>query len=264
MQEMLYAVDSTWITLILFASMALALEVSYRFGRWRREEFPEAFRSHVSSIQSSILGILALMLGFTFSLALQRFDTRSMAVVEEANAIRDAYHTAILLPEPMRSEARALLRDYTDARLEAARYTTVQLNAQTETRAKAEAIQSTLWTVAERALEVERNARGTVQFVSSLSDVAEGFHWRKATLDRRVPEAVLFLLYITFVMAGATVGFAAGVAGHRPSIVSWVMVGLISILVYIILDLDRPRRGFIRVNHGPLHELRADLRADHP
>lgn len=260
--EFLYAADVGWITLILFASMAGAMEVSYRIGQWRRQEMPDAFKSHVSSIQSSILGVLALLLGFTFSLSLQRFDTRSIAVVEEANSIRTAYHETILLPDPMGEEARSLLVQYVDARVEASRFTTVHLREQSDRRAKAVKIQYALWDVAKRALEVDRNSRGVGAFVVTLSAMVDGYHRRIATLDRRVPEAVLFLLYITFVMAGAAVGFASGVSGHRPSIVSWIMVGLICVLVFIIMDLDRPRRGLIRVNHGQLHEVQAELHAD--
>jgi hypothetical protein len=257
--EFLYSVDVAWITLILFASMAAAMELSYRLGRGRRQEMPEAFKSHVSSIQSSILGVLALLLGFTFSLSLQRFDTRSSAVVDEANTIRTVYHESILLPDPLREEARGLLRDYVDARVGASRYTTVHLAAQAEMRAKAEKIQQVLWDVSQRALESDRNSRGVGQFISSLSAMVDGYHKRIATLERRVPEEVLLLLYVTFVMAGAAVGFASGVAGHRPSIVSWIMVGLICVLVFVIMDLDRPRRGLIRVNHGPLHEVHEEL-----
>ena len=70
---------------------------------------------------------------------------------------------------------------------------------------------------------------------------------------------VLFLLLATFLMAGLVVGFATGVAGHRPSLASHIMVALIAVLVFIILDLDRPRRGLVQVDHGSLLELRADV-----
>jgi uncharacterized membrane protein (Fun14 family) len=79
-----------------------------------------------------------------------------------------------------------------------------------------------------------------------------------------VPELVLLLLYATFLMAGAIVGYASGVAGHRPSFASYIMVALIVVLVFMILDLDRPRRGLIQVSQKSLVDLQASIRAPSP
>jgi uncharacterized membrane protein (Fun14 family) len=72
----------------------------------------------------------------------------------------------------------------------------------------------------------------------------------------------LFLLYGTFVMTGCIVGYASGVAGHRASFVTYVMVGLIALLVFVIIDLDRPRRGLIEVRQTSLTELREAFAAE--
>jgi uncharacterized oligopeptide transporter (OPT) family protein len=69
---------------------------------------------------------------------------------------------------------------------------------------------------------------------------------------------VLLLLYTTFLLSSAIVGYAAGVVGHRPSVVSYLMVALV-VLVFIILDLDRPRRGFIEVSQKSLVEVQATM-----
>ena len=69
-------------------------------------------------------------------------------------------------------------------------------------------------------------------------------------LGRHVPELVLILLYGTFIMTGGVVGYAAGVAGHRTSFVTCILIMLIVILPFIIVDLDRPRRGLIRVSQS--------------
>ena len=83
-------------------------------------------KTHINATQSSTLGILALLLAFTFSLSLQRFDTRSDAMVDEANAIGTAYLRAQMLPAPLRDETRALLREYVDVRVKAGTLSVVE------------------------------------------------------------------------------------------------------------------------------------------
>lgn len=78
-------------------------------------------------------------------------------------------------------------------------------------------------------------------------------------MSRHVPELVLLLLFVTFLLVGAVVGFAAGVANHRPSLVTYMLVGLMAVLVFLILDLDRPRRGVVQVNYASLIELQSSL-----
>ena len=73
---------------------------------------------------------------------------------------------------------------------------------------------------------------------------------------------VLFLLLGTFLITSAIVGFSAGVVGRRPPLVSFAMVGLIVVLVFVILDLDRPRRGLVLVSEKSLLDLQASMKAE--
>ena len=83
---------------------------------------------------------------------------------------------------------------------------------------------------------------------------------RDAGLNRHVPEVVLFLLYVALVISGGVVGLSSGLSGHRPSRgSSFAMVLLVVGMVFIIIDLDRPRRGLIRVSHAPLIDLLASI-----
>jgi hypothetical protein len=71
-----------------------------------------------------------------------------------------------------------------------------------------------------------------------------------------VPEVIMFLLFGTFLMTSVVLGYAAGVAGHRPSSVSYLLVGLIVVLTFVIIDLDRPRRGLIKVDLTSLSDVK--------
>jgi hypothetical protein len=214
---------------------------------------------HINTIQTSTLGILALLLAFTFSLSLQRFESRSDAVVDEANAIGTAYLRAQLLPVARRGDVRRLLRDYVDVRVRAGAVATNEEDRLGELVGQATRIQDALWEHARRSAETDPNWVTSGLFVQALNDMIDSLGRRDAAIHRHVPEAVLLLLLGTFVMTVAIVGFGTGVVGQRPSWVSVVMVVLIVGLVLVILDLDRPRRGLIEVSEKNLLDLQRSM-----
>ena len=101
-------------------------------------------------------------------------------------------------------------------------------------------------------------------YTQALNEMIDEQGRREAGLERHVPELVLLLLYVTFLMASGIVGYAAGIGGHRPSLATHIMATLIVVLVFIVLDLDRPRRGFIQVSQESLVSLQASVRAIAP
>lgn len=259
MHELMYGIDSWLIAAALLAGMLLALELGYRIGARRQRQGNADVKEHVNGLQSAVLGILALLLGFTFSLSLQRFDDRSQAVVAEANAIGTAVLRAQLLPAALRDETRALLRSYVDLRVRASEVTLDERAALQSLRGEAEALQARLWARAREAVAGDAVSYAPILFAESVNTMLDSYSLRESALDRHVPELVLWLMHLTFLMAGGIVGFAAGFAGHRPSLVSLIMVALIVVLVFIILDLDRPRRGLVQVDHGSLVSLQAQM-----
>lgn len=262
MNELMYDFNSGLIALALLVTMVGAIEAGYRIGFRHKDGASDAARDHVYAIQASILGILALLLGFTFSLSLQRYDNRSEAVVEEANAIGTTYLRAQLLAGPIRNEVQSQLRDYLDLRVQASAIPTVDHGGREALLSKSSQLQTSLWGLVRQAAANDPNPVTTGLYVQALNELIDSYGRRDAALNRHVPELVLMLLYATFLLAGGIVGFAAGVAGHRPSLVSYLMVMLMVILVFIILDLDRPRRGLILVSQKPLLDLQAGIAAD--
>ncbi|MDX1488850.1 MAG: hypothetical protein R3268_11655, partial [Acidiferrobacterales bacterium] len=90
-----------------------------------------------------------------------------------------------------------------------------------------------------------------------VNDAIDAFGERNAALDRHVPELVLFLLFGTFVLTASLVGYSSGIARHRATFPTYILMILITFLVFIIIDLDRPRRGLIEVSQQSLLELGA-------
>lgn len=260
----MYATSSALIAALLFVSMAIAIELGYRVGLARKATANDAARAHVNAIQASIMGILALLLGFTFSLSLQRFDSRSEAVVDEANAIGTTWLRAQLLPSELRDEAGALLAHYVDLRVAE---NSIALSSRSERAAllaQAGEAQNALWAQARRAVAIDPGPATSGLYIQSLNETIDSFGRRNAALDRHVPELVLLVLYASFLLAGAILGFSCGIAGHRQSLATYLMVALIVVLVFIILDLDRPRRGLIEVSQQSLLELQATVHRNAP
>lgn len=261
MSEIMYDQSSFLISGLLFFSMLVAIEIGYRIGRSGEHRANESSRNHVNVIQASLLGVLALLIGFTFSLSLQRYDSRSQAVIDEANAIGTTYLRAQLLPTPWVGQIQRLLRDYLSLRIESGAMS-LDRRAERETLlVRANEILDGLWRQAVAAADRDPNPVTTGLFIQSLNDLIDAYGRRDAALDRHVPELVLFLLYATFLMTGTIVGYASGLAGHRASFVAYVMVALMVLLVFIIIDLDRPRRGLIEVSQQSLLDLQTLLQA---
>ncbi len=257
----MYDQSSVLIVALLFVALILATEVGYRLGGRFSLTTPEPTKSHVNTIQGSLLGVLALLLGFTFSLSLQRFDARSQAVIAEANSIGTATLRADLLPPAARAETQDLLRKYLDLRVRAG---TVSLDRNAERNAillETNQVLDSLWQHALQAAVENPNPVTTGLFIQALNEMIDAYGSRDAALNRHVPETVLFLMFGTFILTVSLVGFASGMAGKRATFPTYVLVGLVVLLVFVIIDLDRPRRGFIEVSQQSLIDLQIQQEA---
>jgi hypothetical protein len=262
MKEVMYDQNSVLIAMLLFITMTVAIAVGNRIGRRLHDGKDEALKTQVNGLQGSLLGILALLLGFTFSQSLQRYDARSAAVVEEANAIGTTYLRADLLPGELAAESRGLLRDYVDLRVRAGMVSLDRQDDRKELQQAAFDLQQRIWRLAVQAAAVSDKPPTINLYLQTVNDMIDSNARRDAALDRHVPELVLFLLYGTFILTGGLIGYAAGVSGSRVSKGSFILVSLIVVLVFIIIDLDRPRRGLIEVNQASLISLAEAVRRE--
>lgn len=259
----MYGLNSLLIAGVLLVSMVAAIEFGYRIGRVKARSASDPTKAHVSAILGSLLGVLALLIGFTFSLALQRFEKRSEAVVDEANAIGTTYLRAHLLSTSVRSQAQSLLRSYVDLRVQAGK---VSLEKEAERHDLLEKTNETLdaiWGCARQAAEDDKSPVTTGLFIQSLNEAIDSYGRRDAELSRHVPEVIWLLLYGAFLITSGVIGYSAGISGHRPTPVTYTLIVLIVVLVFIIVDLDRPRRGLIRVDQSSLTVLKAAIDAAH-
>jgi hypothetical protein len=254
-------VDSQWIAAGLALLMGMTLELGYRLGRHHQRHIGDPARSQVSAIQGATLGLLALLLGFTFSLALQRHDDRSRALAAEANALGTAWLRSGLLAEPLREQAQATLAAYIRQRIATTGVAQSAHEQLARLAAREASQQHDLWRSALAAAGTDSGVdpRFAAMYIESINAAIDAYGLHEAALARHVPPVVLLLLLLSFGFSGAVVGYAAGVHGHRGLVSNTLMLGLISMLVFLIVDIDRPRRGLITVDSGPMQALEAQL-----
>lgn len=253
--QLLYDHSSLAIAASLFIAIAVFNEIGYRLGRFVQLQTPDEVKTLTGSIQGSILGLLALLLGFTFSMSIQRFDSRSMALIDEANAIGTAQLRILLLPQAHQAEAAALMNEYVRMRVSLGHIDLTQQSKREAFRREVARLQSSLWALAVAATDVDPRPVTTGVFVKSLNDAIDSEGKRSALLQMHVPEVVLLLLFIAFISSGGIMGYSAGLSGTRMLVPLLLVSALITLIVFIIIDLDRPRRGLIQTDQSALISL---------
>lgn len=236
---------------IVFLGLA---ELGRRFGMARRKVDAEASRSG-GTLSGAVLGLLALMLGFSFAMALSRHETRRSLVVEEANAIGTTFLRADLLPEPHVGAVQKLLREYVRLRLDGFRYAD-DPEKFSSLVARCEDVHRALWHEATAAAKVQSNAL-TSSFISSLNATIDLHAERLAESRNRVPGVVWLLLLCVGGCGVCAVGHECGTSGRGRLFSRFVFPLLIAVVTTIIADVANPRRGLIGVSQQPLVELQS-------
>ncbi|MCY1077892.1 bestrophin-like domain [Archangium lansingense] len=208
---------------------------------------PQEHKEHFSSLETSVLGMLALLLGFTFSMALSRYDTRHQLEVEEANSIGTTWLRTSLLPEPQRSQTRALLPNYVDARVRFFSAGTDQ-TAYEEALRKAGELQQQLWQTASEAADARRDAL-MANYITTLNETIDVSEKRTAALENHIPHAAWAMLIFFSLAATFIVGLAMP---SRAAMMLVILPMVISCALTLVLDLDSPRSGLIRVDQSSM------------
>jgi hypothetical protein len=247
MLNWLYEGDLT----ILYPAAVILITGTAGLGTFVGRRFHTAPRSEgpISTLTGASLGMLALLLAFSFSLALSRYDARRTMVLEEANAIGSTANFALMLPEPAQRPILDLLREYSRVRIdlglpaEASRF---QQNI-----GRSLDLQTKLWNQAISVTAASPESLPAYRFVASLNEVNNIHERRLVALRYHVPGEVMFMLIGVAMVAMLFTGYYVGVAGDRRvgAIIMSVMVGIILMLV---IDLDRPTSGLIEVPVQPL------------
>jgi hypothetical protein len=223
----------------------------------RLRHHSEVLREPFGVLQGALLGVVGLILAFGLSLAVGRYEGRRTAVVDEANAIGTTYLRAQLIAEPARTRSIALLREYTDLAIRLA-HDVPSSSDMRRTAAEEGVVQRRLWRLAGEALDADPVASGPRLYVDSLNTMIDMQTVRISGLNNRVPGAVLALEVTGAAIALGLLGLFLSVLG-RGLLPIVFAAALVSMLLLVTFDLDRPVRGLITVPATPLESLRASM-----
>jgi hypothetical protein len=230
----------------------LSVGAGFLLGARNRRQSAEAQKTPVGEIVAAMLGLLALLLAFTFSLAATRFETRRGLVLDEANAIGTTWLRAGLLGDSHCGDVRKLLSEYVEVRLAA-----VQTGKVVEGVAQSEELQKRLWAQATAAGREQAGSITTGLFITSLNEVID-LHAKRVMhgLRTRIPPVIWGALYLVAFLSLGAMGYHAGLIGVRRFMFIVPPVLTFSLVLLLIADLDRPQEGMFKVSQQALVDLR--------
>jgi hypothetical protein len=245
----------------LFLGMLLAIEVGRRLGMKSQVDDQKTDKAAAGLIDGAIFGLMGLLIAFTFSGAASRLDHRRDLVINEANAIGTAYLRLSLLPTEMQPPLRDLFRQYLDARLEVFQKLP-DMAAAEASQLRANNLQSQIWPMAVDACQASGSVPATTLLLSALNEMFDMATLRTMTSRVMHPPVVIFImLFALALLSSLLAGYSMG--SNRDSNRFHVIgfAAIIAVTVYVILDIEYPRAGFIRVDavDQVLIELRSSM-----
>jgi len=246
--------------LLMFSLTFLLLWLSELIGmffRLRRRDLEERAREDFGVVLAATLTLLGLIVGFSFSMAIDRFDQRKNYEEAEANAIGTQYVRADLLPGADAARLRALLREYVDQRVSF--YTTRDKAELERINSNVDRLQNELW-AAVRAPAVAQPTPLLTLAVSGMNDVLNSQGYTRAAWRNRIPVEAWGLMAMIAVCCNLLVGYG-GRQVSAKSILLLVLPLVVSISFFLIADIDSPRGGLIRVQPENLVSLSLALHA---
>ena len=252
-----------WLVFIgLFALLFGSVLVGYRFGqRRRRRPDPLAEKQvDLSAVSAAaMLTLIGFLLAFNFSLAGSHFDTRRQLVIQDVNAIGDAYAGTELLQEPHRSNIQRLLIDYVDQRTTFYRYEPTQAKFD-EFIERSEQLQEQMLVEGSSAANLDPTPI-VATFVNSLNNLI-GIHTFRTNLRwNRIPPNIFGALAFLSALAMILIGYIRGLIGKFALFPTLLLVVTYITVFTLVIDLDRPASGIFYVSQQPMIELLEDLQA---
>jgi len=233
-------------SLMLLLGMLILIESGRRLGVKRRSKESDSERGSLGTVEGAVFAMFGLLMAFTFSGAALRFNEKRMLIAEESNAIETAYLRLDLVPEK-RAELQDLFRHYLDSRLEMY-HRLPNLQAAALEGAKSKALQTQIWTDAVAATQLpSSHADAGKLLLPALNNMIDITTVRFMALQLHPPGVIYWLLFTLGLICSLLVGYRMAVGDRR----SWLHIlgfTLITvIIVYVILDVEYPRAGLIRL-----------------
>lgn len=241
---------------LLLVILLACHEAGYRLG-FRVAKVDDDYKRRVDMIRNAILALVTFLVGFSFAGAGARFIDRQDMIVKEANAIGTAWLRAMLLPEPQRDQVQTELRQYTTDRLELLRsYDTASIQ---RLLARAGEAQSRLWRSGMAGVGTDREFANFM--LPALNDVIDIHSEHLSAARRHVPQPILIVIIVTAAIGMGMIGYDNGLVRRRFFILSSAFAVVLAASLWMTIDLDRPRHGFVRASEQPYVDLLASMKS---
>jgi hypothetical protein len=245
---------------ILYPAVIIVLAAAAELGAWGGRYFRGSANKgeDMGTLAGSALGLLALLLAFSFSLALSRYEVRRALVLDEANAIGSTANFALMLPEPAKSSVLGMLRDYGAVRIGlGVPYDPAKLERDV---AKSLDLHAKLWQQAVAVSAMAPQSRPASQFAAALDELIKIHEKRLMGLRYHVPNAVIVMLFAVAFVAMVFTGYQVGLLETRLREASLVMAATVGVVIVMVVDLDQPSRGLIEVSPQALVDVMQGIR----
>lgn len=239
----------------------ISIEIGFRSGKLVHSRSEEEKESPVSAISGAILGLLAFILAFAFSLVSERYDTRRTLVREEASAARTAWLRADFLPEADRGDAKKTIERYIQTRLSAV--SAGDMQQVSAVIGDAVGIQHKMWEVAVLNARKDMNSDVAALYIESLNDLFN-LHATRVSIGvyTKMPTVIWLVLYTLIVLGMFGVGYQTAIAGSRRSWEKLVLAVSFALVLTMISALDRPTNPYLPVPQKPLADFLEFVHAD--
>lgn len=241
------------LAVVLLAGGLLASEIGYRLGAAYTPKH-EAFARQFEVIRAATFAFVAFLIAFAFSGAGERFVDRLDIIVKEANALGTAWLRADTLPEPQRSALKAALKEYTADRVAMFE----DRNEIPRRMAKVDGLHARMW--AEALAGGKDDAPLMALVLPPLNDVIDLHTTHVALIYRHLPWPILVVLLSSAALSLGLVGFGNGQSGRRSPLLDATYAAVLSVALWMTVDLDRPRQGLIQVSYQPLVDTLAAMK----
>ena len=234
--------------ILLAAAMAAAWIAGWRYGRAQRAA---AVPPPDTRIDDAGLALLGLLLAFTFSMAITKYDRRREMLIADSNAIGDFYTCATLLPDPHRAKLQEVVRDYTAFRLQL---------ANGGWKAGLEDALRRFGAMHDRMTYLVGEALGTgtpiaIPLTNTLNALTSNHNLRLMAIRDRLPGSIVLLLLLSAAFSAAAVGRQQGISPRASFLGTESFIIIVTLTFYIILDLNQPTKGLIRISQEPMQKL---------
>jgi hypothetical protein len=255
----IYDIPPAVLALCVLGLMLAANEFGFRIGRGRNANEDDQSRAVSGALKASILGLVALLLGFSYSITSGRFQMRQRLVLDEANSIGTCYLRAGLLPEPFAEPIQSALTEYTDLRIEHFQKALDPQDYESTAGEMNRALDS-LWNAVQGVFLKNPDLVRSAELIPAANEVIDLSSTRSWLSRNHMPASMLWLLVACMIVSGGVAGHSSGQSSRRHAGL-WLTLNLLVMLIFfIVLDFDRPRRGLIQVSHQPLIEQRANMK----